>query len=1117
MRPMQKKSWKNLLLSTALAQIGFIGLGQTNFTLASENQSLMRFPTIHGDTIAFVARGNVWTVAKSGGIAHRMTTDSGEDLMPRFSPDGQWLAFTGSYQGNRDVYIMPAKGGAAQRLTYHSDIVAQAPDRWGPNNLVVTWTPDSKSVIFLSRQNAWNSWISLPFEVSVQGGLPKPLPIDRSGFMSYGPNGHEIAYTRIYRDFRTWKRYDGGLAQDVYTYDFESKKLKQLTHWKGTDTIPMWYGNTIYFLSDRDANRRLNLWAYDLRNGKERQITHFDDYDIDFPSLGDHAIVFQQGGNLYVMDLPNEQLHKISVVVPDDGTRTMPRFVDVSDAIRTTDSAQQPDYALSPNGKRAAFAARGNIFTVPVEHGAIRNLTNTSKADADRPAWSPDGKWIAYTTDINGEQNIAIRPALGGEEKLLTHFVSGYLYKPRFSPDGKKLVFADAAHRLWMMNVNGGDTKQIAQDPYAEMHDFAFSPDSKWIAYSLTHKNQQKTLWVYDCDSGHSIQLTSGKNNDYLPVFSPDGKYLYFASNRHENTVFADNEMNAIALKSSGLYIATLQKKTPSLFAPRSDEGQEVYPTPSKKEDKSSSLQKTNVLIESEGFEDRIVPVPMDGGLITDMQAAGDKIYYLVSPPQMIESNFPEEQPTLHVYDLTKRKDAVIENNIENYSFSEATQKVLYKGKDGWLIIDAKEKHEAGKSLNVNNMRSLFVPIEEWTEMFNNAWRLERDLFVNPHMNGQDWQKIHDNYAKLLPLAGSRSDINYIIGQMIGEIGNSHTYVGGGDDQNLTKAVPVPLIGAEFAYDSHKQRYILAKIYPGDNSREKYRSPLTEPGIDVHQNDILISVNGQDIKGPVNPYRYFVGSSSLIQLGFADAKTGKLKQVEIKPIANELSLREKAWIDHNREVVDRLSGGKVAYIYLSDMEALGMEQFVRQFYSQLNKEALIIDDRWNGGGFIDQILLERLRRILIGMTTNRIGGTQTLPQQLIMGPKVTLINQYSASDGDIFPYYFRKYGLGKLIGQRTWGGVRGIRGMWPLRDGGYITIPEESIYGLHSEWIIENHGVKPDIEVENTPEELLSGHDRQLETAVMYLKDQLEKHPVATPDSPSWKTAYPKDGEPFQK
>ncbi|CAK7192874.1 Tricorn protease [Commensalibacter sp. Nvir] len=1120
----KKNGWESLFRRTAWVHIGLaVGFAcLTKPASANDRKALMRFPTLHDDNIVFVARGNLWEVSTKGGIAKRLTSDTGEDVMPRYSPDGKWLAFTGSYQGNRDVYVMPADGGMAKRLTYHSDINETAPERWGPNNMVVTWTPDSKSIVFLSRRNAWNSWLTTPFTIPLQGGLAHPLPLDRSGFLSYSASGHDIAFTRIFRDFRTWKRYDGGLAQDIYLYNFDTKSLQQITHWKGTDTLPMWFRDKIYFLSDRDVNRRLNLWVYNKTSGQSKQVTHFTDYDIDFPSLGNKGIVFQQGGSLYFLMLPSEQLCKLSIDVPDDGTRTMTKYVDVSDSIRKADAGQQPDFSISPNGKRAAFASRGNIFTVPIEHGAIRNLICDSDVDADHPVWSPDGQFIAYTTDRNGEQNIALRNSQGGEERLITHFKSGYFYAPRFSSDGQWLAFADGGHKLWIVNKSGNGLKQVAFDPYAETQDFSFSPDGRWLVYSLTQSNQQRALWVYNVETGKSVKLTSGRNTDYLPVFSPDGKSLFFVSNRHENAVFADNEMNAISIKSAGIYVATLESTMGSPFAPRSDEGQikqekKAEESPVQADEKNSDKAKIRVNIESEGFEDRIVPVPIAGGNISDMQLVGDKIYYLLATPQTLSGTFPQEKPALHVYDLTERKDAVIEKDIDSYSLSRDGKKILYNQKDSWIISDAKEKHEDDKTLDVSSMLSRIDPPKEWREMFENAWRLQRDLFVNAKMNGQNWQEIHDKYENLIQLAGSRSDVNYVIGQMIAEIGSSHTYVGGGDQQDSVKPVPTLLLGVDFSYDQKKQRYALAKIYHGDNSRKQYRSPLSEPGLAIHEGDFLLRVNGVEVKGDGDPYQYFVGLSNPISLTFEDKQSGKHKTVSVNALKNELSVRELEWIDHNRRLVDQLSGGKIAYIYLSDMEELGMQQFIRQFYSQLDKKALIIDDRWNGGGFIDQILLERLRRILIGMTTNRESEMATLPQQLILGPKVTLINEYSASDGDIFPYYFRKYGLGKLIGKRTWGGVRGIRGYWPLRDGGYITIPEESLYGLKSEWIIENRGVQPDIEVDNTPVELQEHHDKQLETAVSYLMNQLKKNPVSLPKPPSWDNPYPQTGMFFSK
>jgi len=1086
---------------------------------AKAQATLGRFPTLHGQQVVFVAGGNLWEVDRGGGTAWRLTSGTGQDIAPRFSPDGRWIAYTASYQGNVDVYVIPAGGGTPRRLTHHSDVSYPPETRHGPNNLVVTWTPDSRNVVFLTRAAAWNGWGMRLFQVSVDGGLATPLPLESGGMMTYGPDGHTIAYNRIFRDFRTWKRYQGGLAQQVFTYDFDTKILKQVTDWKGTNANPMWYGDKIYFLSDRDENRRANIWVLDLKTGAAREVTHFTDYDVDVPSLGDTGLTFQQGGKLWVLDLPSETLHGLDVQVPDDSPRTQPHLVSVAGKIRDVDTAGAPDYALAPNGKRAAFSARGDIFTVPVEDGVIRNLTRTSTADEDHPVWSPDGSTIAYTTDVNGAQQIATRPAAGGPEKILTHFTDGFFYSPIFSRDGKRLAFSDAEHRLWMLNLDGGEPVKVAEDPAGEIHDQAFSADGRYLAYSL-HKTQDLTgIWIYDTVSGHATPVSSPMENDAGPVFTTDGKYLLFLSQRHELPTFSEVEFNVAATKSNGLYLTTLTKDAPSPFAPKSDEGvdaKETKPDDAKKDDKAAKTPAAKpVQIDFDGLMARATAVPIDGAGINSLDTHGDKIFYGTQGPQTIEGPLPGEKAALHVYDIAKRKDGVVVEGQESWVLAANGEKVIYKQGPAWHVADADTGKAAdAKTLNLSDMKAWSDPRAEWKEMFENAWRLERDIFFNPRMNGADWQMVHDRYAKLLPQVGSREDLNWLIGQMLGEIGNSHTYVGGGNDEiDRNPHAPTGFLGADFALDAASGRYKFAKIYAGDNTRPQYRAPLSEAGLDIKEGDYLLAVDGQELRAPTDPFSLFVGAPSAVTLTVASGPSAKGRDVVVRPITSELSVREKAWIDDSRATVDRLSGGKIGYIYLSDMEELGMQQFIRQFYPQLNKQALIIDDRWNGGGFIDQIVLERLRRVLIGLGVNREGFTSKTPQQVLNGPMVTLINHYSASDGDIFPYYFRKYGLGKLVGTRTWGGVRGIRGNWGLLDGGHITIPEDALYSLDSQWVLENVGVQPDIEIEDDPGDLMAGHDRQLETAVDMLMKQIDGRPATLPAPPPLVPAYPKDGE----
>lgn len=1145
-----------LLGGSLVANASDAPMGDAGSAAAPGDATLARFPTLHGDRIVFEAHDNLWAVARGGGVATRLTTDSGSDWMPHFSPDGRWIAFTGDYQGNTDVYVMPAQGGAVRRLTFWSDVVADAPLRWGPNNLVLAWTPDSQHIVFLSRRKSWNAWYGQLYEVGLDGRAPQALPLDRGGLLSFSPDGQRIAYNRIFRNFRTWKRYDGGLAQHVYLYDLQSHALQRVGDWKGTDTAPMWYRRTIYFLSDRDAARRANLWAYDLDTRAFHEVTHFTDYDIDFPSLGDDGIVFQQGGSLYVVDLPSETLHRLTVRVPDDGLRTGTRYVDAAHTIRDPDNAQMTNYDLAPNGKRALFSARGDLFSLPAEHGNTRNLTQTSSAEEDHPAWSPDGTQVAYTTDSSGEQQIAVRDAQQGPERLLTHFASGYFYRPVWSPDADRIAFSDNAHRLWYVPVHGaGAPVQVAQDRYQEMHDYVWSPDGRWLAYSLTDDSQQRQLWLYEIATHRATRVSEPGNDDFQPQFDASGEHLFFLSSRHENPVLAENEFDIADLKIVGIYVATLKADAPSPFAPQSDEGAvEATPTPPLNPDEARPPRRGRagaaatgarrpagtaagavaagdaatttyrpgaiapMRIDLPGLMARAVPLPIAAATIGDFDVRGTLVYYQTLPPSTLEGPVAGEKGTLRLYDLKQRKDSALIDDVSSYRVSADGSKLMFRrdspaGKSFYIVdAGAAATHAAAGAhpLDTSHMQVQVQPRQEWAEMFHNAWRLERDFFFRPQMNGVDWAGVRRSYERLLPLVGSRNDLNYLIGEIIGELSNSHTYVGGGDRAMTEPRVASAYLGVDYRSDARTHRTLIAHIYPGDNTRPDYRSPLTEPGLDVHAGDALLAIDGEALTAGEDPERLLVGKQhQTVRLTVADADGARRRDVIVSPLDNELLLRSKDWIDHNRQLVDAASHGRVGYIYLSDMEELGMEQFIRQFYGQLDRQALIIDDRWNGGGNVDQIVLERLRRELVGMSTDREDAAETIPQQLVAGPKVCLINEYSASDGDLFPYFFRQYHLGPLIGMRTWGGVRGIRGDWSLLDDGYITIPEDAVYGLNSHWVIENRGVEPDMQVQDEPADLLAGRDAQLSAALDYLLQRLAQQPATLPPAPPGLPAYP--------
>lgn len=1094
-----------VLMPLALAAPQF---ARAEGVLTDAQHTFMRYPALHGDTIVFVAHGNLWRVSRNGGAAQRLTSEAGDDIAPRYSPDGKWIAFTASYQGNDDVYVIPAEGGPARRLTFHSDITAHAPTRWGPDNLVVTWTPDSRSIVYLSRQRAWNSWITQPYSVPLTGGLSTPLPLDRAGFMTFGPDGHTVALTRIFRDFRTWKRYNGGLAQNIYSYDLNSHDLKQLTDWSGTSTQPMWFGRKVYFLSDHDRNRRANIWVLDLDTHQTREVTHFTDYDVDFPSLGDNGLTFQQGGALWVLDLPSETLKRVDATVPDDGVRTMARPVEAWRTIRATDYAHRPDFALSPNGKRAAMIARGDLFTLPSEHGAVRNLTHSSDADDDHPAFSPDGSQIAYTADTDGEQQIYLRPAGGGPRKAITHFTDGYRYGPAFSPDGHRLAFTDNLHRLWVMPI-GGEPVQVAQDQQREIHEFDFSPDGKYLVFSMMRANHLPGLFLYEIATSQLVPL-GGADADSQPQFSADGKSLYFVSQRLEHPLLDEHEFNAFSAQSSTIYVAPLTTTAASPLPVQSDESGPA-PKPPAPEHKGDIPANGKVAaIDSYGILARAVPLANVAPGVDTLYVRGKHLLYTTSPLESLDDAKPDGgKPALHGYDLDKRKDETLLEDFGHIAFSADGDFMMFDRHNDWFIAETKAKAETHK-LPTTQMIATIDPPQEWAEMFNEAWRLERDFFFNPQMNGTDWAGIHDSYAKLLPLVGSDSDFGYLLGSIQGELGNSHTYAQAARDATTPELrFPTYLIGADFSLDSASGRYRLAHVLRGDNTRPDYRAPLAQPGMNVQDGDYLLAVDGEELRAPTDPYSLFVGKMGPVTLTISSQLAGKRRDILVAPVKSEMSLREQEWIDHNKAVVDRLSHGQIAYIYLSDMEALGMQQFIRQFYTQLDKRAVIIDDRWNGGGNIDEILLERLRRMLDGLSTNREGSPSTMPEQLIVGPKVTLINHYSASNGDMFPFYFREYKLGKLIGTRTWGGVRGIRGMLPLLDGSSITVPEHALYDLKSQWVIENHGVDPDIVVEDEPADLLAGHDRQLETAVSTLMQQIQGQPTALPAHPAWVPPYP--------
>ena len=1066
---------------------------------ALPGQTLLRFPNTHGDQVVFEAHDNLWTARVSGGQATQVTCGFAHDLMPRFSPNGRWIAFTRRDQGSEDVYIVSAQGGQPRRLTYRSS----RPGGPGPtfipdDNLVVTWTPDSQNIVFLSRRMSFN-WSELRlFQVPVGGGYPTPLPLGHAGLMTFGPDGHTVAFTRNFSDFQTRKRYDGGLAPDIYTYNLVTKHSVRITDWKGTDTAPMWVGRKMYFLSDRDQYRRANLWVYDLESKAFRQVTHFSDYDIDMPSLGDQSISFQQGGKLYVMSLPSEAVREVQVQVPDDGAHTKERNLVAGNFIRESDTSG-PDFAISPLGDLVVFSARGDLFQIRQAKGLTDNLTLSSNADEDHPTFSPDGKTLAYTSDETGEQQVMLRSVADGAARSLTHFKATYFFRPVWSPDGKNLAVSSSEKELWLVPAKGGEPHMVARDPNGVISDATFSPDGRWLAFSTRRTTQNRCLHLYEIASAIDTVVSSPMNSDFAPAFSMDGKWLFFASDRRELAVFSKDETNVATLKTSGVYAAGLDRDVQSPM------GFSATDAPVSPAGQVTSLLLTELM-------ERVVPLTSSASDITSVNVRGARIFYGTKRANTFGDDLPGDKDAIHVFDLVSKTDQVVLEDGGESQLSQDGTKVVYERGGDWYTADAVAAHPHELKLTLGTMHARVDPRHEWEEMFNNAWRLERDIFFDPTMEGNDWKGIHDRYARLLPLLGSRDDLNYLIGQIQGELASSHMFVLGGEDLAPT-ARRATLLGADYTLDASSGRYRIAKIYHGDNSRPEYVSPLTTPGLNVTQDDYLLSVNGREVKAPVSPDEALLGLQDPVTLEIASSADGPRRVIVVQPLRSEFSLREQDWIDKNRARVERESSGKVGYIYLSDFYEKGTLQFFRQFHSQFNKQALIIDERWNAGGNTSQWVLDRLRRRVAGGFMSRAGGLQTLPDAVAPDSQVTLINEFSASDGDQFAYYFQKEGLGELIGTRTWGGVRGMGDDPSLLDGGRITVPHNALFGADGEWLIENTGVQPDINVEDPIGETNSGTNDQLGVAIKVLLQSSASSLKPAPPTAAKLPAYPAQGE----
>ncbi len=1073
---------------------------------AKERTQLLRFPDISGDTIVFCYGGDLWRVPASGGVASRLTAHPGVELFPRFSPDGARIAFTGQYDGDEQVYVIPAEGGEPRQLTWYP-AHGPLPPRWGSDNQVLDWTPDGGAVLFRSMRDAGGGSAGRVYTVSLDGGLPVALPMPEAGVTEYAPDGKRVVYSPLDRDFRTWKRYQGGWAEDLFILDLATLDRTRIAHTDRTERDPMWIGDSIYFVSDRDG--WLNLYRYRLDGGAVEQLTHSTTWDVRWPGYDPATgrIVYEYGGSLRVYDTATGEDREVSVTVPDDGLWKRHRRVDGSEFIE--------DFDIGPTGKRALFVARGDILTVPAKYGPTRNLTRSSGAHDREAAWSPDGKWIAYVSDATGEDELWIVPADGkGKARQLTTGGTMRRIHPVWSPDSRRIAVSDVDGRIDVVTVADGATVRVADEPNGQVTDYAWSPDSRWLAFSLSDPTRFRSIYLWKVGEAAPHRVTGPSFNEWDPAWSPDGKYLYFLADHSFAPQHAQVEWNYAIDRQAGIYALALAKDTPDPFAPRSDEekageetagdGTKERSTASKDDTKDSETKQPEpVRIDLEGLAERVsrVPVPFENyhGLVVT-----EKVLVFVRVPASFEGREPAWKPELHVFGLEKRKDSVFLTGGAGYAVSADGKKILVRRKGAWSLYDLGPKAGDPTALDLSGMTIDVDPPAEWRQIFWEVWRRYRDFFYVPNMHGYDWKAIGERYAKLLPAVAHRSDLNYLLGEMIAELSIGHAYVEGGD-YDIPDRTPVALPGARFELDAASGRYRITRIFRGENAEPRYRCPLRGIGVDAQLGDYVLAIDGQELEGTGNPYRLLRGRAGHpveLTLNLKPTLEGARK-VTFVPRTDEAPLIYDDWVAANRERVAKLSGGRVGYIHIPDMGSNGAREFIKWFYPQTWKEGLVVDERFNGGGYISQWIIERLRRTLLGLDYARHDrDPETYPSRLVPGPMVALINGTTASDGDIFAYMFRKAGLGPLVGTRTWGGVVGISGHGPLIDGGTVYVPEFASASTGGHWIIEGKGVAPDIEVEQDPKAVAAGHDPQLERAVEEILKRLPDRPSLFPPRP---------------
>jgi tricorn protease len=1029
-------------------------------TQAQDEARLLRFPATDGHRIVFTYAGDLYRVPVEGGDAVRLTSHIGFEMFAHLSPDGSTIAFTGQYDGNTEVYTMPAGGGEPVRLTFsETNSRDDIGDRMGPNNIVMGWTPDGKSVLY--RNRVGSSFSGKLWLAPVDGGLPVEVPLPEGGFSSYSPDGKRLAYNRTMREFRTWKYYEGGMADDVWIYDPAAESVANIADNKAQDIFPMWVGDVIYFASDRD--RTMNIFAYDTRTRETSKVTDFTEYDVKFPTTGGGLIVFENGGYIYKMNTADRRAEKVTIRLAADNVYARSELKDGKDYIRTI--------TPSPDGSRLAVTTRGEVFDVPATKGVTRNISRTPGANERLADWSPDGRHIAWISDITGETELWMVDAAGGEPVQSTRGNDTYITGFERSPDSKKIVFTDRKNRIKLLDVATKAVSTVIEDPAGAPRGAVWSPDSRWLAYSRVAPNEFHIVYLYDVESRREIAVTDRWYISSSPVFSADGKYLLFSSSRDFNPTYSSIEWNYAYTGMGGIYMAILGSDTPSPLLDKDP----VVNAP--KPEEAAKDAPDTVKVDAEGLADRIVRVPVDGQRA--IYSNGTKVWYGGSRG-------------VRVYDLASGKDEEVASGT--MTVVPDGKKALFMSGGKYYVTDLPQgKAGLDEAVDMDDMKIAVDYTKEWAQIFDESWRAFRDGFYVKNMHGVDWPAMKRKYGVMLPYVKNRLDLNYLIGEMISELKVGHAYVNPGEAPRAPR-ISTGMLGAEFS--RHGSGFFrIEHIIPGTSWDKAVRSPLSAPGLDVAEGEYIVAVDGVPTSTVDNIYALLAGKAGVLtELSVnAKAEAAGARKIVVTPVADEYPIRYWNRVQENLRKVEKATGGRVGYIHIPDMGPEGLNEFAKHFYPQLDKEALIIDDRANGGGNVSPMILERLAREPYRLTMSRHSTmVGTIPESTLVGPMVCLINEYSASDGDLFPYGFRALGLGKLIGTRTWGGIVGISGSLPFMDGQDMRVPVATSLSVDGEWIIENVGIVPDIEVDNDPLREYAGEDQQLDRAIEEILRDLE-------------------------